>query len=214
MEHRYRTRKALVSALLIAAPLLAAAQPPQLGLRQLHNVSHFQTVRQQALELRLPGRDRLQVAGRLFALDWVMATGTIRWDDGSTRFVSVGRGIRWRPFAAIPRSEVQISLSPTWVEHPVLAGRELGGHFHFTTAVAWVLPLDAAGGRTLALRLQHTSNAGSQRENPGLDLAGLELGWRFGRSPPLRVPPRPPLTFALDLRSLPPEPLSPYQPPG
>jgi hypothetical protein len=210
---RLALRRVTAALFWLAAAPAVAADTAQLSLRQVYNVSHFQAVRQQALELRLPGRDRLQVAGRLFALDWVLATGEIGWDKGSTRFISLGRGLRWRPFVTIPRSEVQISLSPTWVEHSVLADRELGGHLHFTTAVAWVLPLDTAGHRTLALRLQHTSNAGTQGENPGLDLAGLELGWRFGRSPPLRVPPRPPLTFALGLSSLPPEPLSPYQPP-
>lgn len=201
-------------AVLAVAPTLAVAQPLQLSLRQLHNISHFQTVRQQAMELRLPGRDRLLVAHRAFALDWVFAAGDLSWEDGASRFVSVGRGIRWRPLALVPRSELQFSLSPTWVEHPRLAGRELGGHFHFTSALAWVLPLDAAGRRTLSLRLQHTSNAGSQAENPGLDLAGIEFGWRFGRPAPLAFPARRPATVALDFRWPIAEPLSPYQSPG
>lgn len=197
-----RTRGRLLVALLFAGLAWpAAGQPQQLSLRQIQNLSHFHGVSQLALEWRLPGRDRVQVGSRRFILDWVLAAGALHWEGGQSRFVSLGRGVRWGTAALVPRSEVQLSLSPTWIEHPVLAGRSLGGHFHFTTALAWVLPLDAEAEHLLSVRLQHTSNAGSQRENPGLDLAGLALGWRFGGLKPPRLPPRPPVTLILDFNT-------------
>lgn len=186
----------------LSGPLAEAGGPEdglELRLREVHNISHYTGVRQQAVELRLPGRDRLIAGERRFALDWVASVGELAWDEGRARTVSIGRGIRWRPLRALPRSELHLSLSPTWVEHTALAGRELGGHLHFTTAAAWVLPLDRAGQRTLALRLQHTSNAGTQADNPGLDLAGIELGWRFGARLPAWFE-RPPATLTLGLR--------------
>lgn len=39
--------------------------------------------------------------------------------------------------------------------------------------------------RRLALRWQHTSNAGTGRPNPGLDLLLLEVGYRWGDAPPV-----------------------------
>lgn len=207
-----RVRKALGIGTLLVTSGLAAAEGPQLSLRHLHNVSHFQDVRQQALELRLPGWDRLHVANRVFTMDWVVAAGALHWDEGQSHFVSLGRGIRWHNPGGLARTQLQFSLSPTWVQQTLLAGRELGGHFHFTTAVAWLVKLDAAGRQTLALRLQHTSNAGSQSENPGLDLAGLEFGWHFGNSAPFRIPPRAPTAVTLDFRAPAHDPLRLYPP--
>ncbi len=197
---RARARSAVPAAALwlavTAAALADAAEPPSVALRQLANLTHYDHVTQQAVALLLPGTDRVQVLGRHYAVDWSAVAGTLRAPDGSTAFVSIGPGISLRDVGGLRRTSLRLSISPTWIEHPMLGGRDLGGHLHFTSAIDWVFYLDAARQRSIALRLQHTSNAGAADDNPGLDLAGIELGFRFGRRAPRTLVPRRPVATA------------------
>ncbi|MEM9209168.1 MAG: acyloxyacyl hydrolase, partial [Pseudomonadota bacterium] len=77
------------------------------------------------------------------------------------------------------RAFVDLGFSPTLVSRSRFDGRELGGHFHFTSS----LSVGASFGRfdryALSLRAQHTSNGGLNEDNPGLDMVGVNFTVRF-----------------------------------
>ena len=74
---------------------------------------------------------------------------------------------------------VEIGTSITRLSNDRVGERELGGRWHFTSHVT--LGHAPGGSRAwyAALRLQHTSNADLRATNPGLNVAMLELGYRF-----------------------------------
>lgn len=65
----------------------------------------------------------------------------------------------------------------TWLSEHEIGDRDVGGLFQFTSHVglAWHFTPQLAA----AVRLQHTSNASTYSENPGLDLQMVELRYRF-----------------------------------
>ncbi len=71
------------------------------------------------------------------------------------------------------RFVLSASISPTLVGSSRFQGRPLGGHFHFTSALA--LERRIHHRVSVALRIQHTSNASIRGTNPGLDMVGLTL---------------------------------------
>lgn len=163
---------------LALVPAAAAAGTLELSVRELGNVTHFSGVQQAALEGRLPSRQRLPGTG--LALDWIAAAGAVVDRTQASSFVSIGRVLT----VALSRVlELQGSFSPTWMEADRLNGRDFGGHFHFTTALALRFHADPRRRFAVALRGQHTSNGGLDEANPGLDLAGIELTWRLDALP-------------------------------
>lgn len=157
----------------LLAPRSASAQDAiHLSLRQLGNVTHFRGVEQAAIEALIPA------AGGRFVHDWIVSAGVINDRIRESTFVSLGRAVTLH--SSSRRLALHASFSPTLTETDQLNGRDFGGHFYFTSAVSLRMYLDASRTRAIALRAQHTSNGGLAESNPGLDLAGMELVWRFG----------------------------------
>ncbi len=76
---------------------------------------------------------------------------------------------------------VDVSLGPTVLAgSTVVAGRELGGRFHFRSAVALGARFGARRDMELAIRVSHISNGGIRDANPGLDSIGLSFDRGFG----------------------------------
>jgi len=169
---------AVLAASALLMPRAGFAQPTiELSARHLSNVTKFSGVQQSAIEALIPSRPG--ESGR-FTLDWVVSGGTLIDRAESSSFVSVGRALTLRVPRVLRGAALQASFSPTWTEADSLNARDFGGHFYFTTALSFRLFLDPRHQRAIALRAQHTSNGGLAEANPGLDLAGLELTWRFG----------------------------------
>ena len=66
-----------------------------------------------------------------------------------------------------------LSSGPTLLSEDTFDGRDIGGHFHFTSGIG--LHWQASERCNLGYRLQHTSNANLDQPNPGLDLHTLSL---------------------------------------
>lgn len=85
------------------------------------------------------------------------------------------------PVWRLPVSEsdlfVDLGIAATLISGTRFEGREIGGHFHFTSSVS----IGKRFGRTqyFALRIQHLSNAGLNGTNPGMDMIGLEFSLGF-----------------------------------
>lgn len=161
----------------------AQAQSPlarveAIGLQGQTAFKHFDGLQQQAVSLKLdlqaielprhwvPGRVRLNAVA-----------GTLRAREQQGAIVSIGP--EWSSARRWP-IEIAIGLAPTWLSESQFAGDELGGHFHFTSHLAVGGYLDDARRLELRYRVQHISNGGIRRDNPGVDMAGAELRYRFG----------------------------------
>lgn len=101
-----------------------------------------------------PPEDEVEYARAL--VDWRYHPGMLP----DAMFVEVGPGITIR--------------SSDHVE------RDQGGEFFFTTQVTLGAHLGPERRNRVALRLEHTSNAGLEEENPGINIISLEYGYRWG----------------------------------
>jgi hypothetical protein len=92
-----------------------------------------------------------------------------------TPFISIGP-VWKRQFQN--RLFLSLSVSPALLGRSRLLGEPLGGHFHFTSALSIGRRIGSSG--SIALRIQHTSNASLRRTNPGLDMIGLSISFGNG----------------------------------
>jgi len=100
-------------------------------------------------------------------------------DDDNVYTAHLGPVWKYRPSLLGDRGFVEWGTSVAYVSEPQLEDRDLGGNGHFTThaVVGWYL--NGAERWHLGLRARHTSNAGLESPNPGLDIVMLELGYHF-----------------------------------
>lgn len=94
---------------------------------------------------------------------------------GPTYRIPVGKAHRDRWF-------VGFGMHPTYVSESSFEGEDLGGHFFFTSFLGIGTYLDQQRAIGVMLRFQHTSNAGLDNKNPGVDMLGLTFRYRFGRA--------------------------------
>jgi Lipid A 3-O-deacylase (PagL). len=102
-----------------------------------------------------------------------LGAGRFQGEGDSLNIVSAG------PSVSLDRGRLSIDIgtAPTYVSEAEIAGRELGGHFQFTSHLGvyvQLLPPLAAG-----VRIQHTSNASLYHDNDGIDMLMLELRTRL-----------------------------------
>lgn len=72
----------------------------------------------------------------------------------------------------------EFSIGPTILDGSTVAGRELGGKFHFRSSLAVGIEFGRQHRARLALRVSHISNGGIRATNPGLDYVGLSVAIR------------------------------------
>lgn len=114
---------------------------------------------------------------RLRARRLELALGSISSPRESSAFVSLGPV--WHMPVAHRSLFVELGFSPTLISGSSFNGRDLGGHFHFTSSFA----IGASFGRfdtvSVSFRAQHTSNGGLSETNPGIDMIGLNVSFNF-----------------------------------
>jgi hypothetical protein len=104
-----------------------------------------------------------------------IAAGAVASPETSVPFVSAGPLLHaplWRRNVYL-----EFGVSPTVLGSSKLNGRRLGGRFHFTSALAVGMTFGRRNASALALHFQHTSNAGMNRDNPGIDMLGLNVAF-------------------------------------
>ena len=113
------------------------------------------------------------------APDWTRAlrieysVGAISDADKSRAFVFAGPV--WELIGNGKPTYLEFSLGPTLLSGSTIDGRELGGNFHFRSALALGRTFGARRNMHLALRVSHISNGGLREPNPGLDFIGLSF---------------------------------------
>lgn len=105
-----------------------------------------------------------------------LAVGVLDDGDRIRPFLSVGPVWHW-PMGQ-SRYFVEFGISPTLIAGSKFQHEDLGGNFHFTSALVFGAEIGRRG--FVALRLQHTSNAGLRDTNPGMDMLGISFSF-FGR---------------------------------
>ena len=75
---------------------------------------------------------------------------------------------------------LDFSIGPALIGGSTIDGRELGGNFHFRSALALGIKFGRTVPWTIALRAEHISNGGFRDANPGLDLVGISFVSGFG----------------------------------
>lgn len=96
-------------------------------------------------------------------------------DDGDKPNPFLFAGPVWAKSTASERFYGEFSIGPALLSRSRVEGRELGGTFHFRSALALGVALGDRRDTRIALRVAHLSNGGLRRTNPGLDYVGLSL---------------------------------------
>lgn len=121
---------------------------------------------------------RLRAPRRLRAHHLELALGTIADTGEFEGFVSLGPVWRF-PLGGGGRRFVDFGFSPTLLTGTEFGGRDIGGHLHLTSSLAFGSRFGRNEAYSISLRAQHTSNGGLNSENPGLDMIGLTFAVEF-----------------------------------
>lgn len=116
---------------------------------------------------------KLRPPRRIRARHIELAFGALSTSQETRPFVSLGPVWRWSN--ARENLLVDFGISPTLIARSTFNGHDLGGNFHFTSAAAVGAKLGRRGALAVSLRIQHVSNAGLGRTNPGMDIIGLNF---------------------------------------
>lgn len=152
-----------------AAAVVAATSPPAI---RINNASDkFDGTTQLAAAFEIPSSSLFRTHHIEFSI------GSISTPNGNEAFASIG------PVWRIPLSRnyffADIGISPTLISGSNLGGRDLGGPFHFTSSISIGTKLGQTN--SVALRIQHMSNAGLSETNPGMDAVGIQFSLGFSR---------------------------------
>ena len=110
-----------------------------------------------------------------------LSTGWIERGGDTSNFVSFGPTYRMHLSGSeFGRWFADFSSQPTYISKSSFGGKSLGGKFFFTTYLGVGAYLDRQRRTSFLLRYQHTSNAGMDGDNPGVDMIGLTLSFHFG----------------------------------
>lgn len=115
-------------------------------------------------------------------LRYDLTLGTIGVDlpgGDSLEYLHFGPTWHYEPDVLWAGGYLELGTAVTRLDRDRLAGRDLGGRWHFTSHATLGHRFATLHRWHLALRLQHTSNAGIRDRNPGLNVRMLELGYHF-----------------------------------
>lgn len=182
MTGRYSSLAATWIAVLLASSASADMQLSSIGVIGADSTNKFSGMRQYGVSVSY----RVDSASRSFWIPTELDLTAGFFDRGSdtAAYVSLGPSYRF-PIGDAERSGVFIGLGvhPTWISDSRFEGSDLGGHIHFTSHLGIGAYLDRRRTRSLLLRYQHTSNAGLDDANPGLDMLALTFRYSFGGEP-------------------------------
>jgi len=124
---------------------------------------------------------QLRPPRRLRARHLELAIGAIAATSQTHAFVSLGPVWQLPLARGNDRWLMQLGFSPTLLTGSTINGRDMGGKIHFTSSASFGATLGEQRTLSIALRVQHMSNGGINRTNPGLDMIGLTLSYDFDR---------------------------------
>ncbi len=169
----------ILFAIFLAPSARADIQVSSVGILAAETVKHVDGMHQQGVLLRYRVNNRSASSWIPSSLD--LTTGTLERGSDAGSFVSFGPSYRYD----VSKSEagrwfVDFGVHPTYVAKSTYGGRSLGGNFHFTSYLGLGAYLGRQKKTSVLIRYQHTSNAGMNTPNPGLDMMGLTISYHFG----------------------------------
>ena len=166
---------------MLASSAHAEIQFDSVGILAAESVKKVDDVHQHGIVLRY--RINSQSARFWMPSSLELLVGTLELGSDAGSFVSFGPSYRYSiSISEADRWFVDFGVHPTYVSNTTYGGRSLGGNFHFTSYVGFGAYLGRRKKTSMFLRYQHTSNAGLDSPNPGLDMVGLTFNYHFGRS--------------------------------
>lgn len=90
-----------------------------------------------------------------------------------------GPAWRFRPGLLGERGFIEAGTSVAYISEQRVEGDDLGSLWHFTTHATLGYELGPERRWHIGLRARHSSNAGFESPNPGLDIVMLEMGYRL-----------------------------------
>ena len=152
-----------------------------IGVTEAGAVKKFDGMRQHGVFLSYRVRsdsNRLWVPSSL-----ELASGWIERGGDRSNFVSLGPSYRMHFRGSdFGRWFADFGSQPTYISKSNFGGKPLGGKFFFTTYMGAGAYLDSRRRTCFLLRYQHTSNAGLDGDNPGVDMVGLTISYHFGET--------------------------------
>lgn len=178
--NRFREHLAVVLCVVLSASSARADVVfDSLGFLEADSVKTFDDMRQHGLVLGF----RVHSESKKF---WIptsleLSAGWLERNSDKTEFISFGPSYRL-PLSksGFGRWFTDFGSHPTYIAKSTFGGRSLGGTFFFTTYVGLGVYLDRERKTSALLRYQHTSNAGLDGHNPGVDMVGLNFSYHFG----------------------------------
>lgn len=144
-------------------------------MRIVTSIGASSDVTQVAAVYRLQGFPVLTAMGAQYL---EVSAGAFAGIDETRPMLSVGPAWQATPFG--DRAKLRFGITPTLIAGSSFQGEDIGGNFHFTSFIEIANQFGWERRGSIALRIQHTSNAGFQRPNPGIDMAGFSINYRFG----------------------------------
>lgn len=172
------TRAALFTVLtLMATSSYAQQATSSLGFVGGETIRKYDNLRQIGVRFRHPLEQRNRWMPR--TLD--ITAGLVFASDKSATFVSLGPS--WQHQFTSPNGRMWFldhGLHPTLISRTNFDGTRIGGSFHFTSHFGVGTYLGRDRQASLAIRYQHTSNAGLRSRNPGIDMVAVVFQRNFG----------------------------------
>jgi len=165
--------------ILFAPSARADLQFNSVGILAAESVNNVSGMHQYGVLLRYRVNSQSKKLWMPNSLDLAVGSLEHRSDAGS--FISFGPSYRFhiRKFHA-GRWFMDFGVHPTWLTRTEFRERPLGGNFHFTSYLGLGAYLGRQRRTSVLVRYQHTSNAGIDHPNPGLDMIGLTFNYHFG----------------------------------
>lgn len=183
--NKLQLKLATILCAVLCAPFSRAdIQLSAVGIRATESVNNVSGAHQHGVLLRFQVNSQSRRFWIPSSLDLTVGALESGADAGS--FISFGPSYRFdMSKREAGRWFVDFGVHPTWLTRTEFGGRELGGNFHFTSHLGLGAYLGQQKKTSILLRYQHTSNAGIDSPNPGLDMFGVAFSYYFGADPGL-----------------------------
>lgn len=190
---RFRSaRSGLAPAAIVMAlallPLSAARRASAAGSRAVEisawsmgAFSHFIGLRQYAVTAGFP-LPEFRLAGAVFHPQWTATAGHLNRSGDQGTFVSGGARVFYLPGWKVAGLPVFLEggESPTLMDRRHYGGKDFGSDIEFISHLTAGFRFGSGDAGSAGLRIQHMSNASISSTNPGVNMIGLQVSYRFG----------------------------------
>ncbi len=179
MSEQHSRLAVILCAVILSSSARADIQFSSVGILGADSLQKFAGMSQYGVLLGYRVNSRSKAFWMPSRLD--LSAGWLERGNNASAIVSAGPSYRWHMNKS-DKSKwfVDFGVHPTWVSQSRFEGKNLGGKVFFTSHLGFGVYLGRQRTTSLLLRYQHTSNAGLDDNNPGVDMLGLAFSYNFG----------------------------------